>query len=181
MNKKYDHVPNQIADFVDERDIFGQIKTSGTGYHKASKPFHNGAYSGLKVQYASIGVRIIAFILDLIIVFTFLLVLDMTGKIFNIFINHDALQVIISVALIWLLYNGIFESSKYQATIGKMILRIKVVDIQGRRLHFLKALLREIFTIFSILPLGFGVWAIEGNSVKQGWHDKLSDCYVIKS
>ena len=34
------------------------------------------------------------------------------------------------------LYSALLESSRHQATLGKLVLRIKVIDLQGKRISF---------------------------------------------
>jgi uncharacterized RDD family membrane protein YckC len=48
-----------------------------------------------------------------------------------------------------ILYFAIFHSSSWQATVGKVLVRIEVVDKDGFRLSFPIALIREIFKVFS--------------------------------
>jgi uncharacterized RDD family membrane protein YckC len=184
MKAKNKIIQSEIPDFVEEHDIFGLIKTKRIEVHKTSKSIINIAAPRLKMKYASFGDRLNAFLIDIIILFTFLSVLDMLTKTFLPSLNGIQIQnfaVILGTSLIWILYNGIFESSKYQATIGELILKIKVADIQGKRLSVRKALSRNIVAAIAILPLGFGIWSIAIDSRKQGWHDKWLDCYVIKS
>lgn len=80
----------------------------------------------------------------------------------------------------WLYFAGL-ESSARQGTIGKMICKIRVVDLQGRRIGFGKATGRYLAKILSALPLGLGFLAAAFSQTKQAWHDKLSGCLVIRN
>jgi uncharacterized RDD family membrane protein YckC len=82
---------------------------------------------------------------------------------------------------LWAVYYGFMESSEQQATLGKRICGLKVIDEFGNRLTYRKAILRYLAIIISVLPLGFGIWAIAYDKKKQGWHDALLGCYVVKS
>jgi uncharacterized RDD family membrane protein YckC len=135
----------------------------------------------LKVTYASLGSRAIATFIDLTIVLSALLILEMILLNSN-YTNKDVNIYRFLVGIFtWIFYNGLFESSVYQATIGKMILKIKVIDLYGKRMSVLRAVFRCISTIISILPIGLGIWYITTDSKKRGWHDLISGCYVIKS
>ena len=81
---------------------------------------------------AGLGKRTIAKLIDLTIVFIPLLILEM------IFLNSIT-QIRISntyrffiVIITWIFYNSVFETSVYQATIGKMILKLKVIGLYGK-------------------------------------------------
>lgn len=86
----------------------------------------------------------------------------------------------ISILAGWL-YFAALESSPRQGTIGKMICKIRVVDVQGRRISFGKATARYFAKILSALPLGLGFLAAAFSQTKQAWHDKLSGCLVIRN
>ena len=72
------------------------------------------------------------------------------------------------------------ESSKYQATLGKMAMGIKVVNYNGQRLDFTKALLRNLSKFLSAFILGIGYIMIIFDDRKQGLHDKIADTFVVK-
>ncbi|MEI6349132.1 MAG: RDD family protein [Bacteroidota bacterium] len=134
----------------------------------------------LSVEYAGFGSRVIAALIDITLVFGVLYLLEKILIAFNI-IAVDAIPFPFGIAvIIWILYNSLFESSFYQATIGKLVLRVKVIDLYGKRISFWNAFGRCISTIFSLLPFGFGVWYITTDSKKQAWHDLIAGTYVIK-
>jgi uncharacterized RDD family membrane protein YckC len=180
MKTKNNPIPNEIPDFIDERDVFGLVNPKRIEDHKTFNSMLNDAPPRLKVQYARLSDRIIAFVIDLIIVLTFLAVMN---EVFIKFIpNYNSHRVsgYLIAAIVWIIYNGIFDSSFFKATIGKMIFKLKVIDRRSKRVHFLKATLRCIIAIITILPLGFGIWGVPKDRQKQGLHDKIMDCYVIK-
>jgi uncharacterized RDD family membrane protein YckC len=59
------------------------------------------------------------------------------------------------------LYRALFESSKLQATPGKLILGLKVTDLRDSRIGFVRATLRFLGRGLSLLPLGLSpaFWA----------------------
>lgn len=85
----------------------------------------------------------------------------------------------ILVQVIYLLYCAGFESSRSQATPGKMALGIIVTDGQYRRITFARALGRNLGKIISgmILMIGFIMAGLTAR--KQALHDMLADCVVI--
>jgi len=78
-----------------------------------------------------------------------------------------------------MLYWGLFESSPLQATPGKMVLRIKVTDIEGNRISFWRAVGRYFSKIVSGLILGIGYLMIAFTEKKQGLHDIMAGTLVV--
>ena len=79
-----------------------------------------------------------------------------------------------------IIYYALMESSKYQATLGKIVLGIKVVNKNGQGLDFSKALLRNLSKLLSAFILGIGYIMIIFDDLKQGLHDKIADTFVVK-
>ena len=77
------------------------------------------------------------------------------------------------------LYYSYMESSKYQGTLGKLALGIKVVDVRGNGINFSKALLRNLSKYLSALILYIGYIMIIFDDRKQGLHDKIADTFVV--
>lgn len=80
--------------------------------------------------------------------------------------------------LSWL-YFALMESSCLQATLGKRLLRIKVVDEHGNRLSFKRASLRFFSKWLSAMTLWIGFIMITFSRKKQALHDKLVSTYVV--
>jgi uncharacterized RDD family membrane protein YckC len=79
-----------------------------------------------------------------------------------------------------IIYYALMESSHYQATFGKIALGIKVVNHNGQRLTFQKALLRNVSKIISSILFGIGFIMIVFDSRKQGLHDKIADTFTVE-
>ena len=86
----------------------------------------------------------------------------------------------LQLTAIWTVYHGVLESSKYQATLGKMFFRLRVVDLNGQRVSFARAAGRYLGSLVAVLPLGIGLLMIGFTSRKQGLHDMMARCLVVK-
>jgi uncharacterized RDD family membrane protein YckC len=80
--------------------------------------------------------------------------------------------------LTWLYY-AFMESSKYQATLGKMVLGIVVTDMNGQRISFGRAVGRNLAKIVSQIILCIGYLMIAFTQKKQGLHDIMANCLVV--
>ena len=83
--------------------------------------------------------------------------------------------------LIKIIYQTFFVY-QYGATLGKIFMKIQVVDVQTmQRPNFSSALNRSVFRIISemIFYLGF-VWAFYDTN-RQSWHDKTARTLVVNA
>ncbi len=85
---------------------------------------------------------------------------------------------LINLVLVWL-YFALLESSRWQATVGKLALGIRVTDLLGRRISVPRALARYGVKIVSFLILLIGVLMVAWTQRKQGLHDKAVDTLVL--
>ena len=79
------------------------------------------------------------------------------------------------------LYHTAMESSAHQATFGKKILGLRVIDLNGERISFGKANGRYFAKFLSLLTLYVGFFMVGWTQKKQGLHDKLAGCLVVKN
>lgn len=99
---------------------------------------------------------------------------------------RDTLKVNAALAgyMIWILwtffYFAIFESSKWSATPGKMLLKLRVLTVDGARISFGQATRRHFSKILSVVTLLAGLVLIQLNSKRQALHDMLSDTVVVR-
>lgn len=82
--------------------------------------------------------------------------------------------------LIWIIYSTVLESSVLQGTVGKKIMGLKVVDIDGNRITLTKSIIRNLSKILSYLPISLGFLWVAFSKEKKGWHDSIAKTYVIK-
>jgi uncharacterized RDD family membrane protein YckC len=85
-----------------------------------------------------------------------------------------------SFVITWL-YFAVMESSSYQATIGKLILGMRVTDVDGQRISFARATGRWFAKILSTLILWIGYLMIAFTPRKRGLHDYIAGTLVYKS
>jgi len=85
--------------------------------------------------------------------------------------------------VLWLiaapLYYAVQESSRYQATIGKRALGIKVTDLEGRRIGFGHALGRWFAAALSYLTFYVGFFMAGFTERKQALHDYVANTLVV--
>ena len=126
--------------------------------------------SSNSVKYAGFWVRFLAMVLDCILLGAVSTILS--GG------NND-IQGSISLAVGWL-YFAFMESSVKQATLGKMVLGLKVTDINGKKISFARATGRYFAKILSAIILFIGFIMVAFTEKKQGLHDKLADTLVVR-
>jgi uncharacterized RDD family membrane protein YckC len=84
--------------------------------------------------------------------------------------------------VITFLYYAFFEASKWQATPGKLALRLRVTDIHGQRLTIGRAAARNIVRlaglIFGLIPV-ICYLAVAWTQRKQGLHDLMAGTLVL--
>lgn len=130
------------------------------------------------VEYAGFWARFAAFFLDLAIIMILSLMIGIGASFAG---GVAAVIGSVVIFIINLLYFPAMESSARQATFGKSLCGIKVTDMDGRRLSFLQALLRNIAKILSAIPLNIGFLLAAFTKRKQALHDMLAKCLVVRT
>jgi uncharacterized RDD family membrane protein YckC len=82
--------------------------------------------------------------------------------------------------LIWLVMSCFMDCSKYQGTPGKIMLNIRVVTEHSQPISFGQSIIRNFFKLFSTAFFGLGLLSIVFTKDRQGWHDMISKCFVIR-
>lgn len=143
------------------------------------------------LPYASLQLRIVAFILDNIVLTSF----------FMLFVAAGGLQALLrsdfgdvdppeSAFYIWagfilafipfaVLYFALPWFWRGQ-TVGMMAVHIKVVARDGGRLSFLRALARALVYPLSLLPLGLGLLTVFFDRENRALHDYLAGTVVLE-
>lgn len=153
-------------------------------------------------QYAGFWKRFVAIIIDGIVVwilqaFIFVPILGALG--FSFLSNMEDLQsvdsevslgmvgaIIAAAGAIWVLamiihvlYFSLMESSKTQATLGKMVLGIIVTNTNGAPLNFSKALVRNLCRLLSNFTMLIGYVIAAFTAKKQALHDIIAGTLVV--
>jgi uncharacterized RDD family membrane protein YckC len=110
--------------------------------------------------------RLLAFVLDVILVLIAQELLDLTRRDSAIF-------------LLLLAYHIGFWTWK-GTTVGGIICQLRLVRVDGAPLRFVDALVRGLSSIFSLAVLGLGCLWILRDPERQAWHDKIAGTYVVK-
>jgi len=154
--------------------------------------------------YAGLGRRFIAFIIDIIIILLFdlvaMAVLGLTRGIQNAYfyfvqrvpveqLTADgtmgamlgsviAAYGMVLIVIPWLYFAG-FESSRSQATPGKLLMHIVVTDMIGNKPTFARVTLRHFAKFVSGLVILIGFLMIGLTKKRQGLHDRIAGCLVL--
>lgn len=82
--------------------------------------------------------------------------------------------------IIGLVYFTYFHSSTGQ-TIGKKLVKIKVIQASGGPINYKIAFIRWAGYFISGLVMFLGFICVVFDKNKQGWHDKIAGTYVVKA
>lgn len=108
---------------------------------------------------------------------------DMTGEeaigMAGALVGAAMLTWMVTIVAAWL-YFALLESSKLQASIGKLALGIIVTDMEGNRITFGKATGRYFGKIISAIILYVGFMMAGFTEKKQGLHDIIAGTLVWK-
>jgi len=94
--------------------------------------------------------------------------------------NFHQLVLLVAIGLGWLYAAGL-ECSRWQATVGKQWMGMKVTDRYGERLGFLQATGRHAAKYLSALPCFLGFIAALFSSRGLSLHDRLAKTRVVRS
>jgi uncharacterized RDD family membrane protein YckC len=84
------------------------------------------------------------------------------------------------IVVAWL-YHALLESSEKQATLGKMICKIRVIDLEGQRISFMRATGRYFSKFISAVILLIGYIMAGFTEKKQALHDLIAGTLVIRT
>ncbi len=140
-----------------------------------------------KVKYSGFGRRLVAYIIDSVIInIIFIAILVILALPAAFTPASEAIQLVFGLLALslmfitpWIYYAGC-ESSKRQATPGKLACGIKVTNEKGKRISFGRASGRFFGKILSSIILYIGFIMIAFTEKHQGLHDVLAECVVVK-
>jgi uncharacterized RDD family membrane protein YckC len=95
------------------------------------------------------------------------------------FLSTYIIVLLVSIIVPIFYYAGM-HASKWQATVGKKLLKLKVTDLQGNRISFWRGLGRYLAMVFisSIFYIGYIIAAFTDK--KQSLHDLIAGTVVVK-
>lgn len=93
--------------------------------------------------------------------------------------NAEAMAALLLVLFPWLWFTNM-EMSRWQASIGKRLMGLKVIDEQGQRIGPGKANVRFWLKIPGALLLGWGFVQAAFNPQQQCLHDKVAKTLVVR-
>jgi uncharacterized RDD family membrane protein YckC len=131
-----------------------------------------------QLVYAGFWIRVTAYLVDAIILGVVNIVLSFifSGG-YNPFAPNTILT-LVSVVVNASYFCGM-EASERQATLGKMIVGVKVGDMNGNRISVGQAVGRYFAKILSAIIFCIGFMMVGWDAKKQGLHDKLASTYVF--
>lgn len=131
-------------------------------------------------NFATFWQRAGAYIMDIIIqiVIAVLILIPIIVVAGEDIVDNEGFVNILSVVVGWI-YFASLESSAKQATFGKTMMGLKVVDLNGNRISFLRATGRHFARILSVLTLLIGYLMVLFTKKRQGLHDMIAGTYVL--
>jgi uncharacterized RDD family membrane protein YckC len=146
-----------------------------------SQSLHHGP---AVVFYAGFWLRVAASLVDgLILTGVGMVVGAVVGLFYGLIAGSEegaeTLGLIVGVLVRWV-YFAVMESSVHQATLGKLALGLKVTDLNGDPISFSRASGRHFGKLLSALTLGAGYLMVAFTERKQGLHDIMASCLVIR-
>jgi uncharacterized RDD family membrane protein YckC len=101
---------------------------------------------------------------------------------YAIFPGATTLQKLLQLLLSTAIFLGYYvwpESSSWQGTLGKRIFNLRVADLNGQRLSFLRSLGRNAGKVLSGFILGIGFLFCLWTEKTQCLHDLMAHCVVV--
>jgi uncharacterized RDD family membrane protein YckC len=85
----------------------------------------------------------------------------------------------LAVAVVWG-YFAVMEASALQATLGKLVVGVRVTTVDGQRIGYGRATGRLLAKLLSLALLGLGFVLAGVDARKQALHDKVAGTLVMR-
>ena len=190
-----DGMPNWLAASSTPELVMAVPGGSSIGYYNPVAASAASAAMASQAEYAGFWLRFVAYLIDSILlgvvgfIVNFFIglafgafhpALNPRGNPFNLlFVSFFSIQSMVGMAINWL-YFAYLESSKYQATLGKLALGLIVTDLQGQRINFGRATGRYFGKILSAFTIYIGFMMAGWTERKQALHDIIASTLVIR-
>ncbi len=136
--------------------------------------------SAKPMRYAGFWIRGLAYLIDsLILYLPILLIQDVIDSHYEAGSKRNSLY-LLDAFVIWWIYTAILNSSVWQGTVGKKILKLKIVNKSGERISFIRANVRFIAEFLSAVLLALGFFLAALNKKKRSLHDFIAGTFVIR-
>jgi uncharacterized RDD family membrane protein YckC len=142
-------------------------------------------------HYGGFWIRVVAAIIDFFLMFavsfpvrllsgSIVTVMGMNAQmpVHEMLVMRRVVRIAVALLLVFS-YRATMESSKFQATLGKIAMRLKVTDVQGNRVSLGRAAGRYFAKYISALTLGLGYLMVGFDAQKQGLHDRIAGTLVL--
>jgi uncharacterized RDD family membrane protein YckC len=141
-------------------------QTNHRSSEERSSNVNEQVFSLERSKFAGFWKRFLAYFIDCLILYIPLYMLfGDSASIFNLLFS-------------WV-YFAWMESSKLQATLGKKVFGLKVINQNGRKITFKRATGRYFAKYISAFTLGIGYLMAAFTKRKQGLHDKIASTFII--
>lgn len=141
-----------------------------------------------RYEYASFGARLLALIIDVILLVIIAFVVGMVAGMLGL-IDLEAMQLaqekgeITTFEVVWNIVTTIAFIAMWvvwAGTPGKLLLKLKILDAEtGNKISVVQAIIRYFMYIPSTIVLFLGFFWILFDKHKQGWHDKVAKTVVV--
>jgi uncharacterized RDD family membrane protein YckC len=144
--------------------------------------------SPLTIAYSGIWFRLVAALMDFLFVGVVMLcvtrtLIDMINLVGWAHVSRrvgdlGVLYVVVLLCGYWV-YHAAMESSPLEATMGKIILRLRVTDLEGHRISFARATFRYLGKMLSLATFLVGFLVAIFTKRKQALHDLFAKTLVV--
>jgi uncharacterized RDD family membrane protein YckC len=141
-------------------------------------------------HYAGLFTRMIAFVIDALVIAIAIAIIPWMGQILLNSIGIGSFTTRWMEGVQRLMASGIFAAFFMYAyyaffwyfagmTIGDAVLGIRIVRTNGKRIGPFRTLIRLIGYVIALIPFGLGFFWILIDNRRQGWHDKLAGTFAV--
>ncbi|MBI2334658.1 RDD family protein [Candidatus Daviesbacteria bacterium] len=127
------------------------------------------------MNYAGFWIRFVAALLDSVIILVLSVIVSTVFAVIKLAAMGSLMQLVLTIGYY------VWYQSRTGQTLGKKVMKIKVVNAAGTTPSLGTFALREILgKLASGLILGIGYLMVAWDSKKQGLHDKIASTYVVR-
>jgi uncharacterized RDD family membrane protein YckC len=125
--------------------------------------------------------RLIASVIDIFILWIIITVIPWVILKLGLLDRTGLRSVTIIAMLVPMVYFPVFELSKWQASIGKCIMKLKVTNLAGNKISIGTAIGRQLGRLVDLVTYGVGIAMILWTKKHQALHDKIASTVVVSS